>query len=362
MKVLFDNLLIRGFYSYLKGNTSRFAGDCFWHFIESIVIYDEIIITDVDNEITDILTKTLSHIIKLSDHEKELGLKDNWWMFKSEDEVPILFRNLLSGNMQIIKRIANKIKYPASEILEIEKLGFPDKPPFRIEEIKDILLRGKNEWTYSKDFETFIAYHLWFTYYCMQVSHKRKIPYIPNPSRYSIITMTKNIDFYYPEIRRKIIEDFREIRKKLLLELAESGYLSVAKDKLEMPLIANYILRKTKDPYDALKYSIDLRYSAGAIAFREYCMSFEKSDNLGHILEMKREIDNFKELLINDINLLNIKRSIIVNKYGIKSIEVPKSIEGYDIEIKLMDDLFDKIGIKNRYDHFVFLHELVKTI
>lgn len=360
MRIFIDNLLVRGFYAFLTGNRSVFARDCFYHFVESLVIYDEINVTDVNNNVTDDLSNYFGDILKLADHEKELKLEDNWWVFRSDDEIPQCFKKLIAPNKKALNIVIKQLKYKVEELLEIEKMGFEDKKPFRIEELEEILLGNKYEWTYSNDIEAFVAYHYWFTFYCIQVAHKRDIPYIPNPSRYIIINSNHSLDFYYPGIRRKILEEVNEIRKELLKQLAGSGYLKVRKEKYEIPLIANYIISKTNDPFDSLKYAFELRFSKGARAFREFCKTFEESTDLQKQVEIMREIEDFKKLLLKDITGSKFKRNIIINKYGLKSIQLPGNIEKYNVKIELASDILSKFGMETGSDHLVFLHELVR--
>lgn len=96
MRVLADNLLLRGFFAYLKNNrTNRFAKDCFWQVIESVVLYDEIIVTNVNNDVTDQLSEDLESILVLSDHEKELNLPDDWWLPKDDRLLPDFIKSCI---------------------------------------------------------------------------------------------------------------------------------------------------------------------------------------------------------------------------------------------------------------------------
>jgi len=356
MQILIDNVLARGFYAYLTGITSDFARDCFWQFLESIVIYDEILITDIESELNKYFEDTVGGIITFTDHEEELGLPNDWWLFRSSDEIPHLLQN--ASHPKKLATLVKRIEYKPVELLQVERLGFPKTKALELHEIDNILLGEKSGWTYSADIQTFEAYHLCYTFYLMQVALRREIPYVPNPSRRHFLDQAIDIDFFYPAFRRKLIAEFGEIRGEYLNEL--SPYLRISKAQMELPLIASFIQSKTKQPGDSVKYALELRNSKGAIAFRRYCDRFEKSKDIEHLIRVKREINNFKDYLRKDLSLESIKRVININKYGIESIEPPTEIEKYKTRLKFKPSIWDKIGITPVGDHFIFIHDLVR--
>lgn len=150
MKVLIDNLLSRGFYAYLNGfGSNRFARDCFWQFIEAIVLYDKILITDVENEVTDLLSKVLSPVLQLTNHEEELKLPSDWWLPKKENELPNFLKDLIQKKSLFNSK---ELVYNPNEILHVERLGFNNQKPLVIEDLRSIILSERQNWTYSKTF------------------------------------------------------------------------------------------------------------------------------------------------------------------------------------------------------------------
>jgi hypothetical protein len=349
MRVLADNLLLRGFYSYLKGNVhNEFAKDCFWQITESIILYDSIIVTNVDNDVTDELSEQLKTILFLTDHENELGLPDDWWVSKKEALLP----DFIKFNLRQATNASHlNTRYNPFELLEIERLGFGDQKPLELKELKQIILSEKPTWTYTKDFKAFQIYHAYFSCYCTQVAHKRGIPYTPNPSRFSLFLRQSDSDFYYPDLRRRIIEEFGEIRRQMLIEV--SRYFSVTKDELDVPLVANYIKSKTNSPIDSLLFALDLRQSDGAIAFRNYCSLAEVSRDLGYLLEVKNELTKFGDSIRNSISFEQSQRKVKIRKGSLKANPSPNAAQANHT-------LLNRLGLSNIPDHFIFLHDLVR--
>jgi hypothetical protein len=239
-------------------------------------MYDELIVTNVNNDITDELSVELKSILSLSEHEKEMNLTDDWWLPKDETLLPNFMKSFLNQTKQTTK--LNTVYNPV-ELLEVERLGFGDQKPLDLNELKNIILSEKPTWTYTIDVQSFLIYHTYFSCYCAQVANRKGIPYTPNPSRFPLFLRQLACDFYYPDLRRRLVEEFGEIKRKYLIDISQ--YFSITKEQLELPLIAGYIWSKRKSIHDSLLYAIDLRHSKEAVAFRKFCYTAEKSRNMG---------------------------------------------------------------------------------
>jgi hypothetical protein len=326
-EILLDNYTLQGSYAYLEMNQrGDLYKECLSHLIESIIIYDKIV---VPNDVLSINPKCQS--VAASFPDVIVG--------RSMTQTPDIHHHIID------KKIVDQFRpilvetnpfagFETREAVDIEEIGYPEhfSPPGYM---------GRDEWRLS-----FAERQTYYTWYCLKLASAFGLNYAPNPMR-AVLLQNEEIMRVpvFPNFSKDILKYFEIVRQKHKVELRK--VFPSLPEGFPLPLVLNYVRTKAKDNRDIVAVTWGIRDSKEAKAYRRLCSNLEEAYQNGDQEEIDGVDNEIKDL--GDRWSESLCRTKATKRWSIKY-----GIIGTDFETPWVN-----IKATDRKLHFVFVHNLL---
>ena len=274
--ILLDNYTLQGAYCFLQeGKRAQLYEECLSHLVESLVIYDQIIVPDdvlLRNSACQHVAQQFSGII----------------VGKAMRETPDLHHHMIEMGVvedfrPFLERRNPFRRFETSAAYDIERAG-------RDPSLSPPGWMGKDERPL-----TFAERHTYYSWYCIRLAAALGLNYAPNPTRVGLL---RNREFRalkpFPNFQRDILDYFEKVRKRHA-DSVSRVFRSLRKP-LDLPMVYNYINSKALESTGIIAETLRLRNSVEAAAFRTLCAELEEASQNGDAAQVDKIREQIKEL------------------------------------------------------------------
>jgi len=326
--VLLDNYTLQGAYGYLEeGRQTGLYEECFSHLIESIVIYDKILVPD------DVLSRNLACQYIANQFGGVI-------VGESMAQTPDIHHHVV--DMKVVEQfdpLLEKVNlfrsFDVDEAYYIERIGLPfSSPPGYV---------GR----YERPI-TFEERHTYYAWYCLKLAAALGLNYAPNPIRVNLFTIPEFSECKpFSDIQHDILKYFETIRAKRI-ESVNEVFPSLNKP-IKLPLVYNFIRSKASESKGMIHETLKLRYSIEAAAFRTLCTELENAYQSGDAVTVDKIRGQIKEL----------------GERWSRSLAPEAARKNWKISMGGLGTDFTtpwiKLSAADNFPHFVFLHSLLSA-
>jgi hypothetical protein len=326
---LLDNYTLQGAYCVLQqGKRAQLYEECLSHLIESIVIYDQVVVPD------DVLSRNSAcqHVAQQF---------SGFIVGKSMPKTPDIHHHVV--DMHVVE-----------EFRPLLERGNPFRP-FEMPDAYDIERAGRDPLLgppgrmgrYERPL-TFAERHTYYAWYCVRLAAALGLNYAPNPTR---VNLFENDEFLtlapFPDFQRDILDYFEEVRKRHA-DSVNRVFRSLRKP-LDLPIVYNYVKSKAEESAGIIAETIRLRDSREAAAFRALCAELEEASQNGDAAKVDEILGQIVEL----------------GDQWSESLAKPRTTKKWQVSLWLFGTDFEtpwfKLQAADQEPHFVFLHSLLSA-
>jgi hypothetical protein len=328
--VLLDNFTLQATYGFLHGTKYPLYEECVSNLIESIVIYDRIYVP--------------KDVLNLNFACKEIAdMFPGLIIGESNHRTPDIHHHLIKDEVisQFLPLLGNKNPFEEYEKQHAEK----------IEQIGHPYVSSIGITVPSRNRLPFKIRHTYYTWYCLNLAASLGVNYVPNPTRIKLFESPNFMEqIPFTDFRRDVLKFFQKVNR-LSNERISEVFRSIDQVELPFPLIYNYV--RSEDSSELVRKTIELRESASARSYREFCRELETAFQQGNKQFLDQKANEIKELA-------NQWAISLAQKRPKKKVTLSTPFIGVastDIEIPWFDPFSSK-----RKPHFVFIHSLLSKI
>jgi len=327
--VLLDNYTLQGAYCFLQeGKRAQLHEECLSHLIESIIIYDQIIVPD------DVLSRNSAcqHVAQQF---------SGFIVGKSMPKTPDIHHHVIDMDVveefrPLLERRNPFHRFETPDAYYIERAG------------RDPLLSPPGWMGRYERPLTFAERHTYYSWYCVRLAAALGLNYAPNPTR---VNLFRNREFRtlkpFPNFQRDILDYFEKVRKRHA-DSVNRVFRSLRKP-LDLPIVYNHIKSKAQESTGIIAETIRLRNSLEAAAFRTLCAELEEASQSGDA----DKVDEIRGQIIE-----------LGDRWS-ESLAKPKTRKKWGVSLWIFGTDFEtpwfKLQAVDQKPHFVFLHSLLST-
>ncbi len=204
---------------------------------------------------------------------------------------------------------------------------------------------GRDEPTIS-----FAERQAYYTWYCVRLAAASGLNYAPNPTREALLRKPKLFEVRGPPaIERDLLKYFQGVRAKYAESIAE--VFPSIDDRLELPLVYNFVKSRTTRPGDIVARTMELRASKEAVSFRKHCARLVSALQAGNRSDLETTLADTKTLGDTWAKTMSKGKQRKTIKQGIS----------YVLSLAVDVSIPWPIDDPTTKPHFVFVHELLKA-
>jgi hypothetical protein len=327
--VLLDNYTLQGAYCFLQeGKRAPLYEECLSHLIESVIIYDQIIVPE------DVLSRNRACQQVAQQFSGFIVGKSMPWTPDIHHHV--VDRHVVEEFRPLLERSDPFGRFETPEAYDIERAG---RDPF----FSPPGWMGR----YERPL-TFSERHTYYSWYCVRLAAALGLNYAPNPTR---VNLFENDEFLrlepFPDFQRDILDYFETVRERHADSM--NRVFRSLRQPLDLPMVYSHIKSKAQESAGIIAETIRLRNSREAAAFRTLCAELEEASQSGDAAKVDEIRGQIEEL----------------GGRWSESLAKPKTRKKWGVRLGIFGTDFEtpwfKLQAVDQEPHFVFLHSLLST-